>query len=187
MLNAGRAERGWNHERFVATLSSLGGRKGFLLGSSTFVLIILNIFVERSRHHAASPVAQHSKRTAVPPAHHRRRHPTRLASQWGGVRCLRGSCAETRSETVIPMMARRRRDGSVAPLSRWPAAVSELGGACRSALEAELGAVSGALACDPDSAALLLDGVIRRIAAEWFLSRGLCGSSGRAAAGAAGR
>ena len=74
---------------------------------------------------------------------------------------------------MIPMMARRRRDGSVAPLGRWPAAVSELGGACRSALEAELGAVSEALACDPDSAALLLDGVIRRIAAEWFLSRGL--------------
>jgi hypothetical protein len=70
------------------------------------------------------------------------------------------------------MMARRRRDGLVAPLGRWPAAVSELGGARRSALEAELGAVSEALAYDPDSAALLLDGLLRRIAAEWFLSRG---------------
>jgi hypothetical protein len=51
--------------------------------------------------------------------------------------------------------------------------VSELGAARRSALEAELGAAREALAYDPDSAALLLDGLLRRIAAEWFLARGL--------------
>jgi hypothetical protein len=73
---------------------------------------------------------------------------------------------------VIPMMARRRREGVVA--REWqPSAVIDLPGARRAALAAELAAAAEALARDPDAAALLLDGLLRRVAAGWFQVRGL--------------
>lgn len=76
-------------------------------------------------------------------------------------------------DTVIPVMARQRRDDVVVARGRPPRALIDLRRARRAALEADVARAAGLLERDPDAAALLLDGVLRRVGAGWFLARGL--------------
>ncbi len=68
-------------------------------------------------------------------------------------------------------MARRRIQRLNAARDGRPRQPGDLGSARRAALHEELAHVAKLLERDPDAAALLLDGVLRQIGAEWFLAR----------------
>src|SRR4051794_6689531 len=69
------------------------------------------------------------------------------------------------------MIARPHAQRAASPRNARPLNIIQLSVGRRAALQADLAHVADLLPRDPDAAALLLDGLLKRLGVEWFMAR----------------